>query len=1137
MEFQLLREFSPITTNYISGLAAGGFYNPTTSGTNPTHYVPFHRIVPGFVIQGGDPTGTGTGGPGFSFADEFSSALIFSATAGQLAMAHSGSGIQFGGALITTATTVQTGTDSMGNPVLSATTVVTGTTSTTATQGTDGSQFFVTLSSDRTDLDFGYTIFGQLLRGYDTLAGIAGTPLVTDTASGIVQTGTDSMGNPILSDTTIITGTTSTPVNPVDITSATVTQNNTDAVLLLSATGLCSGTITVTASSPGGGATSQAFSVIATTDTFNDPPFLEPVPNSTAPNGAAKVTLSGTDLQLDLLRYGYFPVLPAFGQTSESTPSSTEALVYYDFTSGTSPTLDIPLVSNTDNTIAAGLDQWNPTPRGPYNPEQVDTSDNTETAQPGLLTSAGVRIFHIGVGDKPITGALTPIPPMPSGTTGALTVPASASTPLALFISTNPKDTASSFTATVNWGDSHLATGSIVKDGIDRYALLARHTYTTPGEFPIVVDIADPGGARLHLTGTANVSGSASPIALAGNEIFHTGATLTNVLVATLSGASALNPTAYTAQINWGDGVLTPGDIVTAPHGALRILGSHTYQYPQTYTVSTTVTGASGVIASAWAEAHITGFTAPQVFPPFPQAHLAQVWSQIVTSSNAIDTGGANSGGNPYAGVITGTDGNLYGATVNGGANRFGTAYQLTTTGSLNTLYSFTGGNDGAFPYAAVVQGTDGNFYGTTETDGSNGAGTVYQLSASGTFNPLYSFSGGDDGGNPYAGLVTGTDGLFYGTTSQGGVNAGNTAFGTIFTISSTGSFNTIASFNSNADGATPHAPLLLGADGNFYGAAIAGGANGDGTIFSVTPGGSFNWVHSMNGGTDGAAPYAALIQGTNGAFYGTAETDGSNGHGTVFEVTASGTVATLTTLYSFTGDADGGNPYSALTAGTDGLLYGATSAGGAYGFGTIFSITTSGSFNTLYSFTGGNDGADPHGTLLSGTGGAFYGTAVNGGSGGFGTVYQFSPPATVDALYAFTSGTTFQIALDFSVAIVNSGTLPIYNPTHTKYPATFSVYISSGEPPILGQQFSQNGQSVFNIPELQPGQNVIFNFHQFGSTDNRLTLPLGVSPDTLSVTSTSSVIVNGSVTGVVNYHDPVGDYDGSAKTYSPESF
>jgi len=188
MEFQLLREFAPLTTRIIGGLAQGGFYSPT-SGTSGTNYLQFFRVdlSPNFIIQGGDPNNNGSGGPGFSFPNEFSNALVFSGTSGQLAMANSGNGA------------------SSGN------------------NGTNGSQFFVTLASDRA-FDYGYNIFGQMLRGFDTLTGIAGTA-------------TQDNGS----------GENSSPINPVDITSAAVSQNDTDAVLLLSATGVCDAVVTVTA--------------------------------------------------------------------------------------------------------------------------------------------------------------------------------------------------------------------------------------------------------------------------------------------------------------------------------------------------------------------------------------------------------------------------------------------------------------------------------------------------------------------------------------------------------------------------------------------------------------------------------------------------------------------------------------------------------------------------------------------------------------------------------------------------------------------------------------------------------------------------------------------------------------------------
>jgi peptidyl-prolyl cis-trans isomerase A (cyclophilin A) len=534
MEFQLLREFAPVTTQIVGGLAQGGFYSPKTTGTG-VKYMTFHRVIPGFVIQGGDPNGDGSGGPGFDFENEFSNALIFSGSAGQLAMANAGTNIS---------------------------------------GATNGSQFFVTLAPQRS-LDYGYNIFGQLLRGYDALNGIAGTTLEDDGS-----------------------GNASKPVNQVDITSATVTSNNTDAVLMLSATGVCDATITVTASS-GSSSSVQTSTAHAVADAISDAPFLRPVPDFAVPDGKLNVTLQGTDLQLDLLRYGYQRLLP------------TQDI---SVTSGKLPRISIALTSGTQNTAAAALDHWNASTRG-----------------------FDFRIFHAGAGDKPLRGSLSPIAP---GRNGSLAL---SPYPVAVFTAGNSKDTAASFTASVNWGDGTYLSGtdvSIVKDTsghtVNRFNLMAGHAYMSSGEYPIIVKIADTGGARLTLTGTANIGWSS--IAISAPDIFQTGGTLKDRVVATFSDSVVGSAAGtYSTTIDWGDGSVTPG-VVKAAIGSFQILGSHVYKTADTFTVCASVSGSSGNTASAWSAAHISGVKAPQVFPPFPQAHLAQVWSAIYSDSNSITT-------------------------------------------------------------------------------------------------------------------------------------------------------------------------------------------------------------------------------------------------------------------------------------------------------------------------------------------------------------------------------------------------------------------------------------------------------------------------------------------------------------------
>jgi uncharacterized repeat protein (TIGR03803 family) len=937
---------------------------------------------------------------------------------------------------------------------------------TSAGNGTNGSQFFVTLAAQRS-LDYGYNIFGQLLRGNNALFGIAGTDVQVN-AGGEV----------------------SSPVNAVDITSAAVTHNDTDAVLLLSATGVCDAPIKIIAVT-GTTSVTGTFTAHAIADATDDPPYLHPVPDITAPNGTVKVPLQGTDLQLDLLRYGFQRILPVLD------PSST---------SGTSPVISIPLVSNTDNAEAATVDHW------------ISTSPH----------GANIRAFHVGAGDKPLRGTLAVIPP---GANGGLVI--SSTTPLVTFIAGNSKDTAASFTASVNWGDGTYVSGTtaiqITKNKkartVNGFLLTTPHTYSKSGQFPIIVNIADAGGARLALTGTANISGSS--IAISGADIYKTGGVLKNQLLATFTDPAFVGDT---ASIDWGDGSNSAATIKKAGK-SYQILGTHKYLTPAAFTVSATVSRA-GASASEWSTAHIAGVSAPQVFPPFPQAHLAQIW--VATSgSDVILTPGNAFGADSFGGVTGGTDGYLYGATTYGGfyndrsanISGFGTIYRMTTSGSLTKLHDFTGA-DGANPYAAPVFGTDGNLYGTTEDGGpygysSNGFGTVYQITPAGSLTTLHAFTDGTDGAHPYDALIQGTGGDLYGTTEAGGANGS----GSVFQITTTGALTTLYSFTAstsgtNTDGAFPFGSLVTGSDGTLYGTTESSGTGSAGTVFALATTGSLTTLHYFTGGTDGGNPYAGLVTGTDGNLYGTTEAGGSSSAGTVYRITTSGS---LTTLHSFTGGTDGGNPYAGLVTGSDGNLYGTTEAGGNNSTGTVYQITTTGSLTTLYSFgaagSGNTDGANPFiGSLYSGTDGNLYGTTEISGSNGAGTVYKITTSGSLSTLYSFTS-TSFQRSLRGAVQIVNSGNKPSVS-------GSFSAYVQDQ----FGQQTpfykGSPSQTSIPIPALLPGKSVTFTFSLQGSVvDTRLKLPVGFDP------------TGQTIYGVVTYSDPVGDFDGSQKIISVGSF
>jgi uncharacterized repeat protein (TIGR03803 family) len=248
----------------------------------------------------------------------------------------------------------------------------------------------------------------------------------------------------------------------------------------------------------------------------------------------------------------------------------------------------------------------------------------------------------------------------------------------------------------------------------------------------------------------------------------------------------------------------------------------------------------------------------------------------------------------PVGALVQTTAGALYGSTEYGGTSSSctygcGTIFKITPSGTLTTLYSFcpqSGCTDGSYPYAGLIQATNGDLYGTTINGGANGYGTVFKITPSGTLTTLYSFcsqSGCTDGDAPYAGLLQATNGDFYGTTSEGGANG----YGTVFKIAPSGTMTTLHSFDST-DGANPYAGLIQATNGDFYGTTNDGGTQNRGTVFKITPGGTLTTLHSFHF-TDGDYPFAGLVQATNGDFYGTTESDKANGDGTVFEITPRG--------------------------------------------------------------------------------------------------------------------------------------------------------------------------------------------------------------------------------------------------------
>src|SRR6478735_1447086 len=341
----------------------------------------------------------------------------------------------------------------------------------------------------------------------------------------------------------------------------------------------------------------------------------------------------------------------------------------------------------------------------------------------------------------------------------------------------------------------------------------------------------------------------------------------------------------------------------------------------------------------------------------------------------------ATDGANPYGELTKGNDGNFYGMCSAGGTNGAGTIFKITPTGIFTVLRHLSSA-DGSNPHGHLVLAPDGNFYGATYAGGAFGYGTIFKITAAGTLTVLHSLSSATDGANCYGSLVRGSDGLFYGITYGGGTNG----MGTIFKITSTGTYTVLHNMI-NADGVHSQSDLIQATDGNFYGMAYSGGSNFQGTIFKITSTGIFTVIRNLSSTTDGQAPYGALVQGTDGLLYGMNSGGGANSSGTVFKITTTGT---LPGLLSFNSATDGGNPKGSLVQSTDGNLYGMTSTGGSSTSGSVFKISTSGTFTFLNGFNGGVTGNAPFESLIqSTTDNAFYGTTSGGRTFGYGTVFK----------------------------------------------------------------------------------------------------------------------------------------------------
>ncbi len=613
---------------------------------------------------------------------------------------------------------------------------------------------------------------------------------------------------------------------------------------------------------------------------------------------------------------------------------------------------------------------------------------------------------------------------------------------VASFVDGTPSATQANFTSTIDWGDGTGPTpGTVSGPTGGPFTVSGTHTYSSPGAYAVNVSLSDTVDNSTYQAspGTAHVTSSQVNYVLTGS--ISGGGTVAStdgdISCPGTCGYSypantpvTLNATATPGWsfVGWSGACSGTGSCNVIMTGTMSVTATFTQNAGFfNLTVSTkgsgTVTSTDGFISCPTMCTHTYASNTPVTLNATPgQGGTFSGWSGACTGTGSCNVtmtqnlslkasftsqqdmllhsfGSGNDGENPVANLISDSAGNLYGTTSGGGTNREGTVFKLSSNGTETVLHNFGSGNDGQTPLGSLIFDSAGNLYGTTSAGGLYGFGMVFELSPDGTETVLYNFGSGTDGQNPNAGMVFDSSGNLYGTTVNGGLFGGGTAFE--LSPNSGGSWTETGLYSfggTPSDGVNPYSALIFDSSGNLYGTTTNGGAYNGGTVFELIPSGAGigccreSPLYSFGNGGDGSNPHAGLVFDSSGNLYGTTVNGGTYGGGTAFELSLSGGTWTESGLYSFGNGSDGKNPYAGLIVDKSGNLYGTTLNGGLYGGGMLFELLPSRigccRENPLYSFGNGNDGRNPQAGLVFNTAGTLYGTTVNGGEFGGGTVF-----------------------------------------------------------------------------------------------------------------------------------------------------